>query len=145
MMNIKKILAVGAFIMATAFIAAGCGKRDTDEVRTFIDISDDGKTVTANFDRTDAGTGGGTGVTIEEGESLVVDRDLTDGSVHVKVVSTTSDISYDIMADDDEAVIDSSFDSEGTYQIESIEPGDYMIQVMVEDKATGTINFYIAK
>ncbi len=49
------------------------------------------------------------------------------------------------MVNDDEAVIDSNFDSEGTYSIESIEPGDYMIQVMVEEKATGTMTFCITK
>ena len=58
-------------VMAAALIlaTAACGKKEAkeEEPKYFIDVQQDGS-VLVNFDKTAKGTGGGTGIAIEEGE-----------------------------------------------------------------------------
>ena len=88
---IDKVMCTSLILIFTIVGFTGCGT-SASEPKTFIDVSEDGKTVTANFDKTGKGTGGGSGITIEEGEYLAIDCGLTKGSVHVTVVSGGDDI-----------------------------------------------------
>ena len=130
------------FIMAAVMIAAlaACGrKEDSKEPLALIDARADGSIV-SNYDKTDIGTGGGSGFTIEEGEYLVIETALTEGKVHVRVTHDDSDIDKVPVADTDTAaVIDYVFEGSGTTEYMEIEPGNYMFDVTVEEKATGTI------
>lgn len=130
------------FISAVMIFAiAGCGKKEAkdSEPKTFIDVLEDGSVV-ANFDKTAKGTGGGSGIIIEENEYLVIDTALTEGKVHVSLVRGSTDPDNPPTVDDDNpASIDGIFEDSGTIEYMQIEPGDYMFSVNVEEKATGTI------
>lgn len=128
---------------------AGCTKKNTeekdkkDEAKTFIDIRDDGGAV-ASFDKTEKGTAGGTGITIDEGKYLALDTDLTEGSVHVRVIRSGADINVlPTQEKDKPAAIDYVFTGAGTTEYMLIEPGNYIFSVEVEEKATGTITAYM--
>lgn len=132
-------------IIATAAVLliclAACGKKEAKEgePKTFIDVLDDGSVI-ANFDKTEKGTGGGSGITIEEGEYLMIETALTEGEVQVRVVRGGSDIDAPPTKETDTpATIDGVFEGSGTTEYLEIRPGDYMFNVMVEEKATGTI------
>lgn len=132
-------------VIATAAVLliclAACGKKEAKEgePKTFIDVLDDGSVV-ANFDKTEKGTGGGSGITIEEGEYLIIETALTEGEVQVRVVRGGSDIDTPPTKETDTpATIDDVFEGSGTTEYMEIKPGDYMFNVMVEEKATGTI------
>lgn len=131
------------FMMAAVMIAAlaACGRKEdnNEEPLALIDARADGSIV-SNYDKTDIGTGGGSGFTIEEGEYLVIETALTEGKVHVRVTHDDSDIDKVPVADTDTAaVIDYVFEGSGTTEYMEIEPGNYMFDVTVEEKATGTI------
>lgn len=134
LMRIAAVFAAAAMI----FAVAACGKKDA-EPKTFIDVLDDGS-VLANFDKTGKGTAGGSGITIGENEYLVIDTALTEGKVHVTVVRGSTDIENPPTPDDDTPpTIDFVFEDSGTTEYMEIQPGDYMFNVSVEEKATGTI------
>lgn len=136
-MYMKKIM-IFALAAAMIFAIAGCGKKD-EEPRTFIDARDDGSIV-ANFDKTEKGTLGGSGITIGEGEYLVIETALTEGKVHVTVVRGGSDKDTSPVEESDTpATIDYVFEGSGVTEYMEIKPADYMFTVSVEEKASGTI------
>ena len=124
---IDKLMCASLITIFTIVGCTGCGN-STTEAKTFIDVSEDSKTVTANFDKTGKGTGGGSGITIDEGEYLSLDCGLTEGSVHVTVKAAT---------------IDYVFSEEGVTEYDEIAPGSYMVFVTVDEKASGTITFEV--
>ena len=119
MMRIAAVLAAAAMI----FAAAACGKKSA-EPKTFIDVLDDGSVL----------------ITIGENEYLVIDTALTEGKVHVTVVRGGTDADNPPALDDDTpAAIDFVFEESGRTEYMEIGAGDYMFNVSVEEKATGTI------
>ena len=148
----KKIFTLAAVLMVLAMTACG-GTQDgsqenvqestQENVKTFIDVTDDGGLI-AYFDKTDKDTMGGSGITIDEGEYLAIDSQLTEGKVQVKVTHGGSDI--DTVPTEDTSTmptIDYEFEGVGETEYGMIEPGDYMVMVNVTEKATGQINFVI--
>jgi hypothetical protein len=138
---IDKLMFASLILIFTLVGLTGCGNSSA-EPRTFIDVSEDGKIVTANFDKTGKGTGGGSGITIEEGEYLVLDCELTKGSVHVMVTSGGDDI-HENPTEEKPATIDYVFSEAGITEYDEIAPGSYMVSVNVDEKATGTITFEV--
>lgn len=138
---INKLMCASLLIIFSIVGMTGCGN-GTEEPKTFIDVSEDGKIVTANFDKTGKGTGGGSGITIGEDEYLVIDCGLTKGSVQVKVTSGGDDIDED-PTEEKPATIDYVFSEAGVTEYDEITPGSYMATVLVDKKATGTINFEV--
>ena len=142
----RRITVYIAAAVMTLGIIAGCGKGAATgadaEPATLMDTADDGS-VTAHFDKTEKGTGAASGITIGEGEYLAIDTNLTEGKVRVRVVSGGSDIEAVPLEDSDNmATIDYVFSESGTTEYGMIEPGDYMVGVAVEEKASGTVRFY---
>ncbi|MBQ6555201.1 MAG: hypothetical protein IJL89_08215 [Firmicutes bacterium] len=143
----KKIFALAAALLM-GLVMAGCGgSQDAaqegvrEEVKTLIDVTDDGGLV-ANFDKTEKGTGGGSGITIDEGEYLIIDSQLTEGKVQVTVTHGGSDIDKAPTENTGTMpTIDYEFEGVGETEYGTIEPGDYMVSVNVTEKATGRINF----
>ena len=134
-------LALAGLVITTAMVSfIGCGKNasDDDEPKTFIDVTEDGKKVTAFFDKTGKGTAGGSGITINEDEYLVIDSQVTDG-----VVSGGDNINEAPIDDEKQATIDYEFDSIGITEYYEIPAGSYMVTVNVTDKATGSITFSV--
>ena len=140
-LTVLKKLTVIATAAVLLICLSACGKKESKGggQKTFIDVLDDGSVV-ANFDKTEKGTGGGSGITIEEGEYLIIETALTEGGVQVRVVRGGSDIdALPTKETDTPATIDSVFEGSGTTEYLEIKPGNYMFNVMVEEKATGTI------
>lgn len=142
----RRITVYIAAAVMTLGIIAGCGKGAATgadaEPATLMDTADDGS-VTAHFDKTEKGTGAASGITIGEGEYLAIDTNLTEGKVRVRVVSGGSDIEAVPLEDSGKmATIDYVFSESGTTEYGMIEPGDYMVGVAVEEKASGTVRFY---
>ena len=78
-----KKLAAAAVTAAMLVSLAACSsaKKDagadgSEDVKTFIDVLEDGSIV-CYLDKTEKGTGGGSSITIEEGEYLVIDSEIT--------------------------------------------------------------------
>ena len=141
--SLRKSFIISTFIIFAAFFCVGCGNKSTaSEPKTFIDVDDEGKLVTANFDKTGKGTAGGTGITIEEGEYLIIDTGLTKGKVHVKVISGGDDID-DVASIEDSATVDHVFSGTETTEYKELQPGNYMVFVEVDDTASGTIDFSV--
>ena len=139
--ELMKRLVCFVLILAMLLALAACGRKvdNNEEPLALIDARADGSIV-SNYNKTDIGTGGGSGFTIEEGEYLVIETALTEGKVHVRVTHDDSDIDKVPVADTDTAaVIDYVFEGSGTTEYMEIEPGNYMFDVTVEEKATGTI------
>ncbi|MDO5133378.1 MAG: nitroreductase family protein [Eubacteriales bacterium] len=141
----KKIFSGMLFGAAAAAVLllmpAGCARQNPGEetVKTFIDALEDGSVV-ANFDKTEKGTGGGTGITIEGGQYLVIDTALTEGKVQVRVFRGGTDIETPpVQEGETPATIDYVFEGSGTTEYQEIQPGDYVFSVNVEEKASGTI------
>ena len=138
---VTKMMCASLLIIFSVVGMTGCGKSSA-EPKTFIDVSEDGKTVTANFDKTGEGTGGGSGISIEEDEYLVIDCGLSKGAVHVTVASGGDDIS-EVPTVGKSSAIDYVFTEEGVTEYAEIAPGSYMVLVNVDEKATGTITFEV--
>lgn len=139
-------LALAGLVITTAMVSfIGCGNNasDDNEPKTFIDVTEDGKKVTAFFDKTGKGTAGGSGITINEDEYLVIDSQVTDGAVQVKVASGGDNINEAPIDDEKQATIDYEFDSIGITEYYEIPAGSYMVAVNVTDKATGSITFSV--
>ena len=142
-LSLRKFFITCAFALFATFICVGCGSKSaSSEPKTFIDVDNEGKVFTANFDNTGKGTAGGSGLTIEDGEHLVVDTGLLEGKVHVKVISGGNDID-DTPTSDGYATIDYVFSGTGTTEYSEIQPGNYMVYVEVEEKASGTIDISV--
>ena len=148
----KKLFALAA-VLLMGFVMAGCGESQgtsqestqasTQEAKALIDVTDDGGLV-ANFDKTEKGTGGGSGITIGEGEYLVIDSQLTEGKVQVTVTHGGSNINTAPTEDTSTMpTIDYEFEGVGETEYGMISPGDYMVNVNVTETATGNINFII--
>lgn len=136
----KKIMTLAMALVMMIMIAA-CGKKEekTGEEAAFIDAKEDGSVV-VNLDKTAEKTGGGTGITIEDGEYLVIDTDLTEGKVHITVIGGGSDINDSPEKESETpATIDHVFEGKSSVEYMEIKPGDYMFNVVVEEEATGTI------
>ena len=118
-------------------------QESAQEAKPLIDVRDDGG-LTANFDNTAKDTMGGSGITIKEGEHLIIDSQLTAGKVGVRVTHGGSDINT-VPTEDTSTMptIDHEFEGVGETEYGMIEPGDYMVSVNVSEKATGEINFVI--
>ncbi len=142
-MNIKNYLIVGTITLTAAFGFIGCGNssQSTDKL-PLMDVSEDGKTVYANFDKTDIGTAAGSGVKIDEGEYLIIDSGITEGAVQVKVTAGGDDIN-EVPSSDNPATIDYEFSSVGTTEYQEIAPGSYTVFVETTEKTTGTITFSV--
>ena len=122
---LKKLTVIAAAAVLLICLAA-CGKKEAKEIepKTFIDVLDDGSVV-ANFDKTEKGTGGGSGIMIEEGEYLMIETALTVGEVQVRVVRGGSDIDTPPTKETDTpATIDGVFEGIGTTEYLEIRPGD---------------------
>lgn len=142
-----KKLAAAAVTAAMLVSLAACSsaKKDagadgSEDVKTFIDVLEDGSIV-CYLDKTEKGTGGGSSITIEEGEYLVIDSEITDGSVHVKVTHGGDDMNEAPVDNDTPATIDYVFEESGKTEYMEIEPGSYMINISVEKTASGKITF----
>ena len=143
----KKALVLLAAALMTVSMA-GCGGTknggsEQTEPATFIDTVDNGG-FCANFDGS-KGVGGGSGITIGEGQYLVIDSQITEGKVNVVVKSGGSDINTVPGVDDKDKLptIEHEFDSVGITEYRMISPGDYMITVNTEEGAKGKICFNI--
>ncbi|SFO33195.1 hypothetical protein SAMN04487831_12022 [Pseudobutyrivibrio sp. UC1225] len=126
-MNIKNYLIVGTITLTAAFGFIGCGNSSQSaDTLPLMDVSEDGKTLYANFDKTDIGTAAGSGVTIDEGEYLIIDSGITEGAVHVKVTAGGDDIN-EVPSSDNPATIDYEFSTVGTTEYQEIAPGSYTV------------------
>lgn len=143
-LEIRTMFIICFVFLSTMTLMAGCGVETSKaaETNAFMDVSEDGREITATFNEAAAGCAAATGITIKENEYLVINRNIAKGSVHVRVIDGGSDIDDDFTVEAP-ATIDYVFDSEGIVEYELIEPGDYMIRVDVDNKATGNIVFTI--
>lgn len=145
-------------VVVMAFSMTGCGGtqndtagdgaaqqtavQESEEVPLLAPSADGG--LTAAFDKTDAGSGAGSGITIDEGKYLAIDSKITEGKVQVVVKHGGSDINTAPVEDDGTMpTIDHEFDSTGLTEYHEIEPGDYMVFVNVSEKASGTMDFIL--
>lgn len=139
----KKQILMGILVSVMVLSLAGCGRKQEEqekEPETFIDVSEDGKTVYANFRDADQGTGGGTGIEIGEEEHLQIDSALEKGEVRVKITQGGDDIEV-LPSADAEAVFERVYSAEAVTEEAELEAGSYMIFVTVEEKAEGKITF----
>ena len=149
MKNKLLVLMIAAVIGFSALSMTGCGAETAqndgevvqEEVKPLIAVTETG--LTATFDQTETGNGGGSGITIGEGEYLVIDSELTEGKVQVRVTRGGSDINTPPTENETAPTIDYEFEEPGVTEYGMIEPGDYMVMVNVTEKADGKIDFIV--
>ncbi len=142
--GLRTVFSACCLVIISMMFVSGCGRVESssEEPKTFIDISDDGKILQANFDKTEVGTMGASGIEIKEGEYLVLDSEITEGSVNVEVYRGGDDINT-LPLGETEDTIAYTFDRKGITEYGEIQPGSYMVKVEVSEKATGSMTFLV--
>lgn len=143
----KKLILLLALVMIVAVFLPGCGKSDnsasSDETDTFISSNED-NTVSISTDKTGKGTGGLAYITVNEGEELIVEKELQKKSqIELKIYKSEEEQSMDaipVEATDEagEPLLDIVVEGEGT-DTYTLDPGTYTIGVSIEKKSTGTV------
>ena len=142
----KKIFTALTAVLLAAMLAGCTGNKESkepQEPQTLIETSEDGRAVYVSFDDTDKGTGGGTGVTVGEGERLVADSALEKGKVQVQVVPGGADMETIPFEEGADPVYDEEYTTETGREEIPVDAGNYMIYVTVSGKAAGKITFTI--
>lgn len=144
----KTLTLLLALVMIVAVFLPGCGKTDnassSDEPDTFISSNED-NTVDISTNKTGKGTGGLAYITVNEGEELLVEKDLLKKSqIELKIFKSEEEQSIDeipVEATDEagEPLLDLVVEGTGTDNY-TLDPGTYTISVIVQKKSTGTIS-----
>lgn len=129
-------------VMAAVFVSAlsGCstGNKKEKESKTFIDVTEDG--LVAHFDAKDKEITGGSGITVKEGQDIVVDNQLTKGQVHITASPGGDDINTVPSEEEVTASIDQVCNEEGGMtEYHNVVPGSYMVTFSAEKPSSGDI------
>ena len=140
----KKRTVTTIVVLMMALVLAACGKKQAEEPKPFIDVSEDGKSIWANLDDADKDVAGGSGITVGENEKLVIDSAIEKGSVLVRIIPGGSDMEKPPVGDNqEEPVFEKSFTKDDKQEELTPEAGDYTIFVSVTEKSAGKITFTV--
>ena len=106
-------------------------------------VPHDDNTITITADKAGISGVGGAGITIAEGQQLVIDSALSKGSIQLKLFRDDEPAGVDASLDeilhtDEMPALDVTVNSAGTTG-HSLQPGEYTLFVNVLEKTTGNI------
>ena len=136
MKNTKMIFA--AALTAFAMLMAGCGKTETSEM--YMDMSDE-KSAVITLDKSskDLTATSGTFV-VDDGEQLLVEPALEgDSKIQVSFIASPDEGIDQVPDVDGDSVLDLDVEGTDTFYC-SIDPGSYMLKVVVVNESTGTVS-----
>jgi hypothetical protein len=127
--------------MLMAFMLVGC-KVTNSKPSLEIKPNDD-NTISITADKAGISGGGGAGITVSEGQKLVIDSALSKGEIQIRFfrdeAPTNPDASVDEILHTNEApALDVTVSAVGTTE-HTIDSGNYTIMVNVKKTTTGTI------
>ena len=123
----------------SVLMLAGCRSRKPSlEV-----MPHDDNTITITADKAGISGVGGAGITISEGQQLVIDSSLSKGSIQLKLFLDNEPAGVDASLDeilhtDETPALDVTINSAGTNE-HPLQPGEYTLFVNVLEKTTGNI------
>ena len=138
MKNTKVIFA--AALTAFAMLMAGCGKVETTSSAMSMDMSDE-KNAVITLDKAskDLASTSGTFV-VDDGEQLMVEPALEgDGKIQVSFLAAPDEGIDQVPDVDGDSVLDLDVEGTDTFYC-SIDPGSYMLKVVVVNESTGTVS-----
>ena len=106
-------------------------------------VPHDDNTITIIADKAGISGVGGAGITIEEGQQLVIDSSLSKGSIQLKLFLDNEPAGVDASLDeilhtDETPALDVKINSAGKTE-HTLQPGEYTLFVNVLEKTTGNI------
>lgn len=135
------VLAPAACVGAASTDDGGDAASAEEAQDSLLEMSESGDW-TAHFDKTEKGAGGSTGITIEAGEPLVIGMDLAEGKVQVRVVRDNSEENgLPVLNNDTAEPVPHGVEENRTAEYRQIEPGNYLVNVLVQEDASGSILF----
>jgi hypothetical protein len=101
----------------------------------------DDNTITITADKAGISGVGGAGITITDGQQLIIDSALSKGSIQLKLFPDNDDVDAsldEILHTDETPALDVTVNSAGTTE-HPLQPGEYTLFVNVLEKTTGNI------
>jgi len=134
---------IGALVVVTliALMLVGCKARDSKPSLEI--MPNDDNTISITADKAGISGGGGAGITVSEGQKLVIDSTLSKGAIQIRFFRDEAPANPDASVDEilhtnDDPALDVTVSAAGTTE-HTVDPGDYTIMVNVLKTTTGTI------
>jgi hypothetical protein len=136
----KRIITV-LIALLTALMLVGCKANDSKPNLEI--MPNDDNTISITADKAGISGGGGAGITVSEGQELVIDSTLSKGEIQIKFfldkAPANPDVSVaEILHTNDDPALDVTVSASGKTK-HTVDPGSYTIMVNVLKTTTGTI------
>jgi len=127
--------------MLMAFMLVGCKAKDSKPSLEIIPSDDNTISITA--DKAGISGGGGAGITVSDGQKLVIDSTLSKGEIQIRFFREEAPANPDasvaeILHTNDDPALDVTVSASGKTE-HTVDPGNYTIMVNVLKTTTGTI------
>ena len=138
-MNKRIITVLIALLMA--FMLVGCKAKDSKPSLEI--MPNDDNTISITADKAGISGGGGAGITVSEGQKLVIDSALSKGEIQIRFFRDEAPANPDASVDEilhtnDAPALDVTVSAAGTTE-HTVDSGSYTIMVNVLKTASGTI------
>ena len=134
---------IGALVVVTliALMLVGCKARDSKPSLEI--MPNDDNTISITADKAGISGGGGAGITVSEGQKLVIDSTLSKGAIQIRFFRDEAPANPDASVDEilhtnDDPALDVTVSAAGTTE-HTVDLGDYTIMVNVLKTTTGII------
>ena len=127
--------------MLMAFMLVGCKAKDSKPSLEI--MPNDDNTISITADKAGISGGGGAGITVSEGQKLVIDSALSKGEIQIKFFRDEAPANPDasvaeILHTNDDPALDVTVSASGKTE-HTVDSGNYTIMVNVLKTTTGTI------
>ena len=138
-MNKRIITVLIAFLIALMLV--GCKAKDSKPSLEI--MPNDDNTISITADKAGISGGGGAGITVSEGQKLVIDSMLSKGEIQIRFFRDEAPANPDasvaeILHTNDDPALDVTVSASGKTE-HTVDPGSYTIMVNVLKTTTGTI------
>lgn len=136
----KRIITV-LIALLIALMLVGCKAKDSKPSLEI--MPNDDNTISITADKAGISGGGGAGITVSEGQKLVIDSTLSKGAIQIRFFRDEAPANPDASVDEilhtnDDPALDVTVSAAGTTE-HTVDPGGYTIMVNVLKTTTGTI------
>ena len=130
------------FALLITLILAGCMTKNS-KPNLEIMPDDDSNTIFITANKAGISGGGGAGITVSDGQKLVIDSTLSKGEIQIRFFRDKAPANPDasveeILHTNDDPALDVTVSAAGTTE-HTVDPGSYTIMVNVRKTITGTI------
>ena len=130
------------FALLITLILAGCMTKNSNPSLEIMP-DDDSNTIFITANKAGISGGGGAGITVSDGQKLVIDSTLSKGEIQIRFfrdkAPANSDASVEeILHTNDDPALDVTVSAAGTTE-HTVDPGNYTIMVNVLKTTSGTI------